>query len=110
MLRKEQRAAELVAFRQKARRIMETFNLNPTKDTARQDRFLAKNAIKVSMTNVAFAFPLNVQTHAGKAVGITPISTTKALLLSVKTFDFATQKGETGQATIKSFCLQFVSR
>lgn len=111
MLRKEQRAAELIAFREKTMRVMETFDLNPRRDTAaRQGQFLAKNAISISMTNFALAFPLNLHAHSGKAGGVNVISATKALLLSIKTFKFATQEGEIGQASTKSFCLQFVSR
>lgn len=106
MLRKEQRAAELLAFRQKAGRVMDTFDLRPKKATAsRQGRFLAKNAISVHMTNVALAFPLNVHVRNG----LDATSATKALLLTARTFQFDSQKGENGSATMNDLCLQFVS-
>lgn len=110
MLRKEQRAAELGDFKEKAKKVMKTFNLNPRKSPlVQQEKFLDNSIITISMENLGAAFPLNIERK--QVSGLESEKTvTKAFLLSIKSLKFQTQRGESGEALMKGFCCQFVSR
>lgn len=95
MLRKEQRAAELSDFKEKAMRVMKTFNLNPRKTSlVQQEKFLDNSIITISMENLGAAFPLNLERK--KMTRFESEETvTKAFLLSIKSLKFQTQRGST---------------
>ncbi|EJD02702.1 uncharacterized protein FOMMEDRAFT_146573 [Fomitiporia mediterranea MF3/22] len=111
MHRKENRAAELRGFKEKARNVMTTFNLYPRRSSiATRQKFLDKSSIAISISNLGAAFPLDLTRRRARKLGLDQELTTKALLLSIKTFKFETQRGESGEAVMEGFCFQFVSR
>ncbi|KAL5523541.1 hypothetical protein ACEPAG_7714 [Sanghuangporus baumii] len=111
MLRKERRAEGLRDFKEKAMQVMKTFNLKPRKSSVdNRERFFDNSSFLISMTNFGAVFPLNLERRRGSSSGSDNILTTKALLLSIKSFEFETQKGESGDAFMEDFFLQFVSR
>lgn len=111
MLRKEQRASELLDFKQKAKDVMKTFNFDPRRSSmVKQRGFLDNSLIAITMVNFGAAFPLNLERRQTSRSSSSAEVATKALLLSVKSFSFETQCGESGEALMKSFCFQFISR
>ncbi|KAI5121559.1 hypothetical protein M0805_000740 [Coniferiporia weirii] len=111
LLRKEQRALELDGFKEKAKKVMNTFNVNPRASSlARQGAFLSDRTIKVSMSNLGVALPLGLVRRQEDRTTLGEDSATKAFLLSIKSLVFQTQQGESGQALMKGFCFQFIDR
>ncbi|KAI0074167.1 hypothetical protein K474DRAFT_1774197 [Panus rudis PR-1116 ss-1] len=108
--RKEKRANELAEFREKTRSVMRTFDVklgeSQPSDTTWWDEYI----IKIDIRNVGIVFPLALDTDLGlPRSGSTNSSSVRAFLFSVKSVQFGTQKGESGQITIRGFSFQFVS-
>ncbi|KAJ7901907.1 hypothetical protein B0H14DRAFT_3080144 [Mycena olivaceomarginata] len=109
--RKEQRAIELAAFKEKAQSILKTFEV-PVEDVrAKEQSFWQSYVIKLSVSNIGVAFPLThdqnleiPQTGSGDSTAV------KAFLFSVKSIKFGTQRGESGEAKMQGLSIQFVSR
>ncbi|KAL5507471.1 CSF1 [Sanghuangporus vaninii] len=111
MLRKERRAEGLREFKEKAMKVMKAFNLNPRKSSVdKRERFFDNSSFLILMANFGAVFPLDLERRQGSSSGSDNILTTKALLLSIKSFTFETHKGDSGDAFMEDFCLQFVSR
>ena len=109
--RKEQRALELAAFKEKTRRILQTFEVG-IQDTLPDTRpWLDSYIIKVSTQNIGVAFPL---THdldlLLPRMGSRDETSVRAFLWSVKSIEFGTHRGQTGQAEMKLFSFQFISQ
>lgn len=91
---------------------MKTFNVNPrTTPIADTGTFFSNRSVKLTVSNFGAAFPLSLDQnlevpHTG-ARGSLPL---KAFLLSIRTLEFRTHRGETGQANMKEFSFQFVPR
>jgi hypothetical protein len=109
LLRKEQRALELQEFKDKARKVMETFNINPTPMAINESSFLGKRCIEFTMENFGAAFPLTLN-QSNATVVDSGVSSSKAFLFSIRSVRFQTHRGETGQAVIKDFSFQFVAK
>ena len=110
LLRQEQRALELQEFKLKARKVMETFNMNPYTSTTKESTgFLGTRNIKVAVLDFGIAFPLELLNLSSSPM-LRGELVTKAFLLSIKSLAFRVQQGKTGQALMKTFCFQFVSR
>ena len=94
------------AIKDKARKVMETFNISPTSKAINESSFLGKRCIEFTVANFGAAFPLSLNQPSALASdpGVTP---TKAFLFSIRSVNFQTQRGETGQAVIKDFAFQF---
>ncbi|KAI3619034.1 fermentation associated protein [Moniliophthora roreri] len=106
--RKEQRAHELAAFKQKAQSILRTLEVDAEqKEQKKLISWLHQYVIEFNIHNVGVAFPL-AHDHV---VTFTPEKNRplRAFLFSIKSVSFATQHGETGQATMNSFSFQFIS-
>lgn len=111
MLRKEQRSLELNEFKTKAQRVMSTFNLNPkTANLANDTSFMRNQSFIVSMTNFGLAFPLSQSKRQAQRPWTDGNSVTQALLITVSSLEFETQRGESGEAHMKDFCAQFLAR
>lgn len=111
MLRKERRAEELREFKEKAMKIMKTFNLSPRKASAdKRGRLFDNSSFLISMANFGAVFPLDLERKRVSRIALGDQTTTKALLLTIRSFKSETRKGESGDAFMEDFCLQFVSR
>ncbi|KAJ7045588.1 hypothetical protein C8F04DRAFT_939778 [Mycena alexandri] len=110
--RKEQRAVELAAFKEKAQSILKTFEV-PVEDVQvmEQANWLKSYVINLAIYNIGVAFPLTHEQsleipHGGSSGD----SAVRAFLFSVKSIKFGTQRGESGEAKMQGLCFQFVSR
>ncbi|KAF9465079.1 hypothetical protein BDZ94DRAFT_1351083 [Collybia nuda] len=110
--RREQRATELAAFKEKTQSILKTFE-GGTRDTYIKAKasWLDTYAINVSTRNVGVAFPLtHDQDLELPQIGSRDSTAVRAFLFSIKLVEFGTHRGETGQATMKGLSFQFVPR
>ncbi|KAG6832605.1 hypothetical protein H0H92_014441 [Tricholoma furcatifolium] len=109
--RKEQRASELAAFKEKTRRILETFEVGAQDTLADTRPWLQSYIINVATRNIGVAFPLtHDQDLQLPRTGSRDSTAVPAVLLSIKSIEFGTHRGLTGQAEMKLFSFQFVSR
>lgn len=91
---------------------METFNINPRQpifsDTG---GFFIDRLVKLSVKNIVTAFPLELDSSSKFLnAEAQPDRSSRAFMACIDTLSFQTQRGETGQAIMKDFCFQFVSR
>lgn len=110
--RKDHRAAELAAFKDKAQSILRTFEV-PVHDTpARQESsWLRQYTLDLSVRNVGVAFPLSHdQDLQLPQTGSYDSTAVRAFLFSIVSIKFGTQRGETGQAVMEGLSFQFVPR
>ncbi|KAG6911117.1 hypothetical protein DXG01_003857 [Tephrocybe rancida] len=109
--RKDQRALELAAFKEKTRRILQTFEVGVQDTFADSQPWLGNYIINVSTRNIGVAFPL---THDHDLqlprTGSRDSTAVSAFLWSIESIEFGTHRGQTGQAEMKAFSFQFVSR
>jgi hypothetical protein len=109
--RKERRAAELAEFKEKAKSIMRSFEVKVNDAEPKKSTWLSEHTIDLLIRNIGVAFPLALdQDLELPQTGSHDSSAVRAFLFSVKSLVFATQRGETGQAVMKGFSFQFVSR
>jgi len=109
---KERRAAELKEFKEKTKSVMRTFEVK-VQDTEFQEKstWLSEHTINLIIKNIGVAFPLALdQDIELPQTGSHDSSAVRAFLFSIKSLVFGTQRGETGQAIMKRFSFQFVSR
>ena len=111
MIRKQQRAQDLADFKEKTKIFMRTFEMKSAPAQGDSLAFLDRFSIKVSVSNVGVAFPLalNDQMRVPR-IGTPAQGPVRAFLFSIKSISFGAQHGETGQAAMKGFSFQFVSR
>lgn len=111
--RQEQRALELAAFKEKTQSILRTFDVNVGDVELKQSSWISDCIIAISIQGVGVAFPLSHdedlelphtrrKSQDSSAVG--------AFLLSIKSIEFGTHRGETGKAVMQRLSFQFVSR
>lgn len=62
------------------------------------------------MRDIGVAFPLTLDQELEMPQSGRGSTTFKAFLLSIQSVSFGAQRGETGQAVMKNFSFQFVSR
>jgi hypothetical protein len=110
--RKEQRALELATFKEKTKSILRTFEVKvQDAEPMKKPPWLNNYTIHFSIRNIGVAFPL-IHDHDLELpqTGSRDSSAVRAFLFSIKSIEFGTQRGETGQAIMKGFSFQFVSR
>lgn len=110
--RKERRAAELEEFKQKTKSVMRTFDVK-AKDSRPEaaSNWLTDHTVDLTIKNIGVAFPLALnQDLELPQTGSHDSSAVRAFLFSIKSLVFGTQRGETGQAVMKGFSFQFISR
>ena len=88
---------------------MQTFNIKPTAMAINESNFLGTHCVELTVTNFGAAFPLAFDQGDYTNVDAGD-NATKAFLFSIKSVKFQTQRVETGQAVVKGFAFQFVSR
>jgi len=108
--RQELRAMELAAFKEKAQSILKTFDVH-VGDIQLEHASVNNFIITVSIRSIGFAFPLIhdeelkvLHREQKDSVAV------RAFLFSVKSIEFGTHRGETGQALIQYLSFQFISR
>jgi hypothetical protein len=109
--RQEQRSLELAAFKVKAQTILQTFDVNVGDVQLEKVSWLDDLIISISIQNVGVAFPLThdeelqiIRSKTKESLAV------RAFLFSIKAIDFTASRGETGQATMRRLCLQFVPK
>lgn len=110
--RQDRRAIELAEFKEKTKSVMRTFETN-VKDSGsvKTSTWLSKHTINLTIMNIGVAFPLALnQDLELPQTGSHDSSAVRAFLFSTKSLVFGTQRGESGQAEMKGFSFQFVSR
>ena len=103
------------AFKEKAKIVMHTFNINPTSSKKGDSiAFLANRSVNINISNVAAAFPLVPEGDQNRTQQMESGTHTsfpvRAFLFYVKLFKFETHRGETGKAIMDGFSFQFVPR
>jgi hypothetical protein len=111
MDRKEKRALELEAFKAKTRSVLKTFEVNLQDSFEERTSWVNKYTFNLAIKNIGVAFPLTLdQDLQLPQTGSHDSTAVRAFLFSVKHLSFGAQHGETGQAAMKGFSFQFVSR
>lgn len=107
--RREERASQMAAFKEKTQSILKTFDVNIGEVSLEHRSWITDLIVNVSIRSIGVAFPL---THNEELV--LPISKesspVRAFLFSIKSIEFGTRRGETGQAVMQRLSFQFVSR
>lgn len=110
--RKERRAAELAEFKEKTKTVLRSFEVK-VKDAEPEENstWLSDHTIDMTIGNIGVAFPLTLdQDLELPQTGSHDFIAVRAFLFSIKSLVFGTHRGETGQAVMKGFSFQFVSR
>ncbi|KAF8664381.1 hypothetical protein AX16_000752 [Volvariella volvacea WC 439] len=111
MERKEQRAQELAAFKEKAQNLLQTLEVvssipQPTEESSWLDDYV----IRLAVFDLGVAFPLSLDQELEiPQTGGASSTTVRAFLFAIKSIEFSAQRGESGQAVMKGFSFQFVS-
>ncbi|KAJ3553006.1 hypothetical protein NM688_g3848 [Phlebia brevispora] len=111
LIRKEQRAQELAEFKEKTKKFMRTFEVKSSPSQVEHLSWFSRYTINVVVKNIGVAFPLAFD-HGLQVpyVGMPAEGAVRAFLFAIKSVSFGTQRGESGQASMKGFSFQFVSR
>lgn len=105
--RQEQRASELAAFKEKTQHILRTFDASIKESQSERVPWINELVIAVSINNVGVAFPLTHDADSRKVKdGSTPV---RAFLFAIKSINFQTHRGETGEADMQYLSFRFVS-
>ncbi|KIY46774.1 hypothetical protein FISHEDRAFT_46624 [Fistulina hepatica ATCC 64428] len=110
--RKEQRAQELAAFKDKTQSILRSFEVKSRAVDLRDENLWLNNYyIDLEISRVGIAFPVIhdgdlalPKSEDGESVPV------RAFLISIDSITFRTQRGETGQASMSNLSFQFVSK
>ncbi|KAK0484381.1 hypothetical protein EDD18DRAFT_1361385 [Armillaria luteobubalina] len=107
-VRRELRAHELSAFKQKTRSILKSFDVK-VRDLESRSSWLDNYSIDVNINNIGVAFPLthDEQLQLPKS-GSHDSSAIRAFLFSIESLNFGTERGVTGEAHMKNCSFQFV--
>ncbi|CAA7261639.1 unnamed protein product [Cyclocybe aegerita] len=109
--RQEQRALQLATFKEKTGSILQTFDVNINDAQFQKSSWINDLVVSVSVRNIGVAFPLShdeelqlPRTRSKESVAV------RAFLFSIKSIEFESHRGETGQAMMKRLSFQFVSQ
>ncbi|KAG7440025.1 uncharacterized protein BT62DRAFT_646663 [Guyanagaster necrorhizus] len=107
-VRREQRAHELAAFKQKTQSILKSFEVK-VHDLESRSSWLKNYNIDVNINHIGVAFPLthDEQLELPKS-GSHDSSAVRAFLFSIESLKFGTERGVTGEAYMKNCSFQFV--
>ncbi|KAH7927135.1 hypothetical protein BV22DRAFT_1193843 [Leucogyrophana mollusca] len=111
LVRRDQRAAELAAFKEKTQSVLRTFevNVNDARSEPHQS-WLNEHTIDVTIENIGVAFPLTLdQDLELPRAGSRDAPSVRAFLFAVRHIKFGAQRGEAGQMVTRDFSFQFVS-
>ncbi|KAF9012385.1 hypothetical protein BDQ17DRAFT_1496756 [Cyathus striatus] len=109
--RKEQRALELATFKEKARSILKTFDVNIGETQLDEtSSLLSDYVVKVVIHSIGVAFPLTTDDKLEPLRNNHTTRAVRAFIFSIKSIEFTTYRGETGQASMKNFSFVFTSK
>ncbi|KAH9839543.1 uncharacterized protein C8Q71DRAFT_517238 [Rhodofomes roseus] len=112
LVREADRASELAQFKEKTKNIMRSFDVKSGDANDPQTAWLDQYNVYLTIRHIGIAFPLAAfpdlqMSRSGSQDDATVV---RAFLFSIKSVTFGTEHGESGQATMKGFSFQFVSR
>ncbi|KAG9316547.1 hypothetical protein JVU11DRAFT_2597 [Chiua virens] len=113
LARRQQRAAELEAFKEKTRTILETFEIQTPNSDADRPSWFSKHTVLVEIERIGVAFPLALNQRVELSEWKWPSqdrASVRAFLFSVRRIKFVSQKGEAGQMSTRELSFQFVNR
>ncbi|KAF4598557.1 hypothetical protein EYR38_006961 [Pleurotus pulmonarius] len=108
--RREQRQLEVAAFKERTRQLLQTFEAPVNESSSSSPPWFSKFNLDISMHDIGVAFPLTLDQELEMPQSGRGSNTFRAFLLSIESVSFGAQRGETGQAVMKNFSFQFVSR
>ncbi|KAG1858104.1 hypothetical protein F4604DRAFT_1684988 [Suillus subluteus] len=112
LIRRDQRAAELAAFKEKTRSVLKTFDVR-TSETTRDQKpsWFSKHTIDVVIQKIGVAFPLSLeQTLELPRTSSRDGPSVRAFLFAVRRIKFSAQRGEAGEMSTKDLSFLFVPR
>lgn len=91
---------------------MKSFDVKSGNTNDEQKSWLGQYNIYLTMRHIGVAFPLAAfpDLQMSRSGSRDDTTTVRAFLFSIKSLDFGTEHGENGDATMKGFSFQFVSR
>ncbi|KAG8213869.1 hypothetical protein J3R82DRAFT_10613 [Butyriboletus roseoflavus] len=111
LARRQQRAAELEAFKEKTKSILRTFEMQTPNSEVDKPSWLSKHTVLVEIERIGVAFPLALNRSVGLSQWPSQDQTSiRAFLFSVRRIRFSSQKGEAGQMNTRELSFQFVNR
>ncbi|KAI0051792.1 hypothetical protein FA95DRAFT_1675579 [Auriscalpium vulgare] len=111
LIRQEERARELAAFKEKTREVMRTFEVR-TKESNSEDQlaWLDDYSIIVDIKNIGAAFPLEYDNNLELPRGAHQHVAVPAFLFSIKSVEFGAERNGHGKFTMSGFSFQFVNK
>ncbi|KAF8161147.1 hypothetical protein B0H34DRAFT_654233 [Crassisporium funariophilum] len=107
--RQEQRAFEMAAFKEKTQSILRTFDVNVGDIQLEKPSWVNDFIINIWVQSIGVAFPLThdeeLELPHNKGKNYTAV---RAFLFSIKSIEFGTHRGETGNAVMQCLSFQFV--
>ncbi|KAG2364907.1 hypothetical protein BDR07DRAFT_1557955 [Suillus spraguei] len=103
LIRRDQRAAELAAFKEKTRSVLKTFDVG-TSEASRDQRpsWFSEHTIDVVIHEIGVAFPLSLeQTLELPRTSSRDGPSVRAFLFAVRRIKFSAQRGEAGEMSTK---------
>ncbi|KAG2150597.1 hypothetical protein DEU56DRAFT_37144 [Suillus clintonianus] len=110
LIRRDQRAAELAAFKEKTRSVLKTFDIR-TSEAIRDQKpsWLSERTIDVVIQKIGVAFPLSLeQTLELPRTSSRDSPSVRAFLFAVRRIKFSAQRGEAGEMSTRDLSFQFV--
>ncbi|PPQ67263.1 hypothetical protein CVT25_005847 [Psilocybe cyanescens] len=109
--RQDQRALELATFKEKTQSILKTFDVSIGDVQTEKNSWIHSLIVNISIQSVGVAFPLIYDEELALAHTIGKESIPiRAFLFSIKSIEFGTHRGESGQAVMQHLSFQFISR
>ncbi|KAG1828967.1 hypothetical protein EV424DRAFT_1507935 [Suillus variegatus] len=110
LIRRDQRAAELAAFKEKTRSILKTFDMRTNEATRDQKPpWFSEHTIDVVIQKIGVAFPLSLeQTLELPGTNSRNGPSVRAFLFTVRRIKFSAQRGEAGEMSTKDLSFLFV--
>jgi hypothetical protein len=112
LIRRDQRAAELAAFKEKTRSVLKTFDVRTSEATRDQKpSWFSEHTIDVVIQKIGVAFPLSLeQTLELPRTSSRDSPSVRAFLFAVRRIKFSAQRGEAGEMSTKDLSFLFVPR
>ncbi|KAG2036116.1 hypothetical protein BDR03DRAFT_898980 [Suillus americanus] len=110
LIRRDQRAAELAAFKEKTRSVLKTFDMRTSEATRDQKpSWFSEHTIDVVIQKIGVAFPLSLeQTLELPRTSSRDGPSVRAFLFTVRRIKFSAQRGEAGEMSTKDLSFLFV--
>ncbi|KAG0707320.1 hypothetical protein DFH29DRAFT_995117 [Suillus ampliporus] len=110
LIRRDQRAAELAAFKEKTRSVLKTFDMR-TSEAVRDQKpsWLSERTIDVVIQKIGVAFPLSLEeTLELPRTSSRDGPSVRAFLFAVRRIKFSAHKGDAGEMSTKELSFLFV--